>query len=128
MFEQLEALLKVSWWIVCSGLFPLHELAKDPGVRQCAATDRDGGTTSLLEHRGGVGERANVAFTHNRDPRDSLDHAANSVAIDLAFESLFARAAVNRDGRDSHLLELRGELRCGDLRTVPAEPHLHRHG
>ena len=82
----------------------------------------------LFEHPRGVFDGADVAVADDGDPLDRLDDLADAWSLHEAAEALLARPAVDRDRGHADLLELAGEERSGDLRVVPAEPHLDRDG
>src|SRR5262249_25898743 len=101
---------------------------EDPGVDECAATDRDGVTAREFPHPPRVGNRSHVAVSYDRNLFDRFDNGANSFQINRAAESLGARPAVDRDRGNAELLEfaLRGRARIPP--AAPPQPHLDRDG
>ncbi len=107
---------------------PGIELAKDIGIGQRPAADRDGGAAGFLERGGGVGDRSDVAIGDDRYPIDGLHHGADARAIHRTLEALLTCAAMDDHAGNSSLLEFTSEGWRRQRFVVPAEPHLHGDG
>ncbi|OQB85718.1 MAG: hypothetical protein BWX86_02805 [Verrucomicrobia bacterium ADurb.Bin122] len=101
---------------------------KNPWIVKCSAADGDAGATGLGDHGlGGLG-CGHVAVAEYRNGLHRLHDGADAGEIDLAAESLGARAAVYAKCGDALGLQHTGELRRGKVVGIPAQAHLRRHG
>ena len=89
------------------------------------AADHHGVGARILEDRGGVGRRGDIAIGDDRD-RDRLLDPGDRPPVGLALVELAARAAMDGDHLHARLLGAAGKQRRVERRLVPAEPHLHR--
>ena len=69
---------------------PAVELTKKPRIRQRPSANGDARTACQANHAVGIGNGPDVAVAQHRDLFYCFDHAANSVQIDVAGETLLA--------------------------------------
>ena len=81
------------------------QLAENPGIKHCAASDRDSGAAGCAQHVQCIARGPDIAIADDRNAIHRLHDRADSIQIDMSVESLLSGPAVNRDGDDPQLLE-----------------------
>ena len=101
----------------------MHGVPENPRIVKRTAPDADSSAAGLVEHAFGGAWRGDVAVADNRNIFHGLDDSADAGEIHFTGKTLFPGAPVDDDASDANVFECAGEVGCGEVVGVPAEPH-----